>query len=413
MPAPVSSARPHPSAVHARTRQQCMPAPVSSACPHPSAVHACFNSGCVSRWVPWQVLTQYEHTSDGTGPPSEAPAGPSGAGRFGSRAISHHDEVVTFYRRPAAADASEPSVRLLLGEVRSDGPATRGCRDYYCCHQDCLRALALSDGLSNVATLLVVMNVVLMCMPYEGMPDSYASRLEDGTLLISCAFIVEMALKMAGLGWQGYWSDNWNVLDGTIVLLSVFELILTLLVAGHEGYNLSFLRMMRMLRLLRVLRMLRLMRKWRGLYRIVSTFIRAMPQMSNIFLLILLTMFIFALLGMQVRPPALSCAWRTRGGGVRRSDTGRSCAGDHSRRHAMVVWCVAWALGRSRHASVALLALHGGAVVAPRVALRSSSAPSSRRRRATRARHAWAVSARMVLTSQRSRTATSTTWGPP
>ena len=74
-----------------------------------------------------------------------------------------------------------------------------------------------------------------------------------------------------------------QVLDGTIVLMSVAEMLLTYLMHG-SGYNLSFLRMLRMLR---VLRILRLMRSWRGLYKIITTFLRAIPQMANVFILIL------------------------------------------------------------------------------------------------------------------------------
>ena len=63
------------------------------------------------------------------------------------------------------------------------------------------------------------------------------------------------------------------------------------------GVHISFLRI---LRILRVVRVLRLMRAWRGLYQVVSTFLRALPQLANIVVLIALCMFIFALLGMQL-----------------------------------------------------------------------------------------------------------------
>ena len=46
--------------------------------------------------------------------------------------------------------------------------------------------------------------------------------------------------------------------------------------------------------------MLRLMRSWKGLFKIVMTFIRAIPAMANLTFLILLTMFMFSLLGMQL-----------------------------------------------------------------------------------------------------------------
>ena len=67
--------------------------------------------------------------------------------------------------------------------------------------------------------------------------------------------------------------------------------------ASGTGVKLTFLRMLRMLR---VLRILRLMRSWRGLYKILKTFVRAIPQMMNLVFLIVLTMFMFALLGMQL-----------------------------------------------------------------------------------------------------------------
>lgn len=64
------------------------------------------------------------------------------------------------------------------------------------------------------------------------------------------------------------------MLDGSIVTVTVFEMLVSVL-ATSAGMNLSFLRMLRMLRLLRVLR---LMKSWTGLYRIVVTFIKALPQ---------------------------------------------------------------------------------------------------------------------------------------
>ena len=110
-------------------------------------------------------------------------------------------------------------------------------------------------------------------------------------------FIIEMGLKLTSFGCAQYWADGWNTLDGTIVGLSIVEMVLTVVFAGG-GVNLSFLRILRMLR---VLRMLRLMKSWKGLYKIVMTMARAMPQMSNVLVLLFLIATIFALLGMQVR----------------------------------------------------------------------------------------------------------------
>ena len=142
-----------------------------------------------------------------------------------------------------------------------------------------LGRLVTSDSFSHMATFLVLTNMALMCMPYHGMSDGYASKIERVSTTISLIFMLEMFLKLLGLGCIGYWSDKWNMLDGTIVSLSIFEMIMTALASG-TGIKLSFLRM---LRLLRVLRVLRLMRSWHGLYRVISSFIKAMPQLFNMF----------------------------------------------------------------------------------------------------------------------------------
>ena len=59
--------------------------------------------------------------------------------------------------------------------------------------------------------------------------------------------------KLVGLGCYSYWADSWNVLDGVIVLLSICEMLITILLAD-TGVNISFLRMLRLLRLLRLLK---------------------------------------------------------------------------------------------------------------------------------------------------------------
>ena len=105
-----------------------------------------------------------------------------------------------------------------------------------------------------------------------------------------------MALKLVGLGCHGYWREGWNVLDGCIVIMSIVEMLLTWIFAG-SGVKLSFLRILRMLR---VARMLRLMKSWKGLYKIVMTVVKSIPQMSNVFILMFLIMFIFALVGIQL-----------------------------------------------------------------------------------------------------------------
>ena len=223
----------------------------------------------------------------------------------------------SFNRRPSMwkgmmkkfrSDEEATAIKLLIGgkadfengvdeegEEESAGdywdctPAAGSCRSQ-------LAEVMTSQWVSNTSIGLVLVNLVLMCMPYYGMPQEYEDRLEAYATAISWVFIVEMALKITGFGCVGYWQDGWNTLDGIIVSLSIVEMVLTALFSG-SGVKLSFLRILRMLRVARVLR---LMRAWKGLYKIVSTIVQALPQLSNVLILLILVSTIFALLGMQL-----------------------------------------------------------------------------------------------------------------
>ena len=68
----------------------------------------------------------------------------------------------------------------------------------------------------NCMALLVVANVVVMCLPYQGMSEEYAHALERVMEAITWVFIGEMLFKLLVLGWAPYWRDRWNALDGFV-----------------------------------------------------------------------------------------------------------------------------------------------------------------------------------------------------
>ena len=79
--------------------------------------------------------------------------------------------------------------------------------------------MVAQEWFGNLSTGLVLLNLAVMCMPYAGMSEEYAARLEDYASVITYLFILEMALKLLGLGLRGYVADRWNLFDGTIVLI--------------------------------------------------------------------------------------------------------------------------------------------------------------------------------------------------
>ena len=161
------------------------------------------------------------------------------------------------------------------------------------------RSLWLEHALASrpfvwLINALVIASTVLMCLPYEGMSTHDAATIEHAIDGITCAFTVEMALKLIVLGWARYWKDQWHALDGALVTISVVDLITARV---GDGVQLSFLRV---LRLQRALRLLRMVRSSAGVYRIVLAFIAAARQMINLLVLLLLFMVVASLIGMQL-----------------------------------------------------------------------------------------------------------------
>ena len=139
-------------------------------------------------------------------------------------------------------------------------------------------------------------NVVVMCLPHAGMSHGYERALDLIANGLTLGFIVEIVLRVIGVGPAEYFGDGWNQMDFFLVFVSAVDLILQSLTT-IEGINVSSFRA---LRLLRVLRLLRMVQYWSGVYKIFSCLIAARKQVANIFILLFVFMTVFALLGMQL-----------------------------------------------------------------------------------------------------------------
>lgn len=137
-------------------------------------------------------------------------------------------------------------------------------------------------------------------------------------LIFTAIFILEMIIKMVGLGLRGYCADSFNVFDGTVVTISIVELILAAL--GTEGGGLAILRS------LRLVRVFKLARSWTDLQNLLKTIMGSLADVTSAAMLMLLVVFIFALLGMQF----FGGLWTSDafGGGCERVNMTVSCDSD-------------------------------------------------------------------------------------
>ena len=105
-----------------------------------------------------------------------------------------------------------------------------------------------------------------------------------------------MTAKLIGLGVKNYAKDRFNLFDAVIVIISLIDFTLTLTIDTNASAD----GIMSALRALRLLRVVKLARHWKAFQDILKTMIEAVVDISNFTVLLLLFIYIFALLGMEL-----------------------------------------------------------------------------------------------------------------
>ena len=136
----------------------------------------------------------------------------------------------------------------------------------------------------------IMVNVIIMAMRYDNMPDTMAQVLYYGNIFFVALFTVEAILKIYGIGLYRYMQRGWNQFDFFLVVTSYIGL----LIGPSMGSITSLLRIVRTARLFRLIKMSK------GLTALFQTLLVALPQVTNVMTLLLLAFFIFAVIGMNL-----------------------------------------------------------------------------------------------------------------
>lgn len=100
-------------------------------------------------------------------------------------------------------------------------------------------------------------------------------------------FAIECVLKLIAYR-KVYFYENWNVFDFIIVCGSIIG-----------SYFKNFMGGVTVVRILRIGRVFRLLKKAKRLYAIFNSFIHTIPTFVNVFSLIIIMIYIFAVIGTQ------------------------------------------------------------------------------------------------------------------
>jgi len=164
-----------------------------------------------------------------------------------------------------------------------------------------LRPFVLDKRFERFFIFLILVNVLLLCMEYDGMHGVYIDFLENGNTALTLAFLCEMIVKISALGVGGYVSDGFNIFDAFIVITSLFELLSSGGGGGFKAFRAGrLLKLARLLRLMRAFRVLRVLKYVAPLRKIMAVIQHTVGALGWVSMLLGLAVFFFAILGMQL-----------------------------------------------------------------------------------------------------------------
>ena len=124
-----------------------------------------------------------------------------------------------------------------------------------------LRIFVKSAFFDNFMTFAVLLNTITLSMDKYGIEPEIKDFLYVSNKWFTYIFLFEFLTKIMGIGVAKYCSDSMNLLDGSVVMLSMVEEMSEIILESAEGGgSLSSLKTIRMLRTFRVFRIARLLR---------------------------------------------------------------------------------------------------------------------------------------------------------
>nr|XP_015215842.1 PREDICTED: voltage-dependent T-type calcium channel subunit alpha-1H isoform X3 [Lepisosteus oculatus]XP_015215843.1 PREDICTED: voltage-dependent T-type calcium channel subunit alpha-1H isoform X3 [Lepisosteus oculatus]XP_015215844.1 PREDICTED: voltage-dependent T-type calcium channel subunit alpha-1H isoform X3 [Lepisosteus oculatus]XP_015215845.1 PREDICTED: voltage-dependent T-type calcium channel subunit alpha-1H isoform X3 [Lepisosteus oculatus]XP_015215846.1 PREDICTED: voltage-dependent len=161
----------------------------------------------------------------------------------------------------------------------------RRCWDAFC---DRLRWIVESKYFNRGIMIAILINTLSMGIEYHEQPEELTDVLEISNIVFTSMFALEMLLKLLAFGLFGYIKNPYNIFDGIIVIISVWEII------GQSDGGLSVLRTFRLLRVLKLVRFLPALR------RQLVVLMKTMDNVATFCMLLMLFIFIFSILGMHL-----------------------------------------------------------------------------------------------------------------
>ncbi|XP_011061774.1 PREDICTED: voltage-dependent T-type calcium channel subunit alpha-1G isoform X1 [Acromyrmex echinatior] len=154
----------------------------------------------------------------------------------------------------------------------------------------------------NVVLLFIGLNCITLAMERPNIPPDSRERifLLTANYIFTAVFAIEMFIKVVATsmlyGPDAYFTSGWNIMDGSLVIISIIDLSMSLLSSSSP----RIFGILRVFRLLRSLRPLRVINRAPGLKLVVQTLLSSLRPIGNIVLICCTFFVIFGILGVQL-----------------------------------------------------------------------------------------------------------------
>lgn len=155
--------------------------------------------------------------------------------------------------------------------------------------------LVNKDFFNHFISGVILINTIMMASEYYGMEKDHETVLYIANIVVLVIFLIEMIIKIMGLGFKGYVAYRFNIFDGTMVFLGIADIVFI-----NDSDNNSNYGAIIVLRAFRLLRIFKLARRWKSLKLLLQKMMKSLSEISYLGLLCLLCMFIYSLIGMMI-----------------------------------------------------------------------------------------------------------------
>ncbi|XP_018582301.2 voltage-dependent R-type calcium channel subunit alpha-1E isoform X2 [Scleropages formosus] len=140
---------------------------------------------------------------------------------------------------------------------------------------------------------LVALNTLCVAIVHHNQPQWLSTLLYYAEFIFLGLFLLEMLLKMYGLGPRLYFHSSFNCFDCGVIVGSIFEVMWGVFRPGMS-FGISVLRALRLLRIFKITKY------WASLRNLVVSLMNSMKSIISLLFLLFLFIVVFALLGMQL-----------------------------------------------------------------------------------------------------------------